>query len=427
MKKNTAQKRIFFGWPLTVVLGLLYFMSSGFVLSTATIINPMMLKDPSMELNGTLLGAGFSIFILMQGIPAPFVGQLVAKAGARITMAIGGVIMAAGALSMAYIVRSPMLYIVCFGVLMSIGSIMAGQISVQSTVGQWFIAKRGFAMMIVMTLGGLASICAPLTVNMIVDIAGGTWQAGWYLLCGFGILIIPIALLLVKNKPADIGQFPDGSIDATAFESAKENYRVYKNTDSISYGQALKRPGFWLIALAGTGGFSAYSLTSSQGVIHFTSLGYDQSIVVGAVAFMGFAGIVGKIIVGMLADRIEPIRLIGICLCIIALAIGIASVAANIFIVYSYYICIGFSFGAISTALPTTVANYFGLTAFSKNLGTVMLTTTLISSLIPIVSGVIFDTTGSLAYAFIIVAAVALMCAVCGFLVRFPNKDKGST
>ena len=90
------EKKSFFGWPLAIVLGLMYFMSSGFVLATAQIVNPMMLQDPSMGLTGTVLGAGFSLFVLMQGLPSPIVGQLVAKKGAKFTMALGGAIMLVG-------------------------------------------------------------------------------------------------------------------------------------------------------------------------------------------------------------------------------------------------------------------------------------------------------------------------------------------
>lgn len=65
------EKKSFFGWPLAIVLGLMYFMSSGFVLATAQIVNPMMLQDPSMGLTGTVLGAGFSLFVLMQDCRRP--------------------------------------------------------------------------------------------------------------------------------------------------------------------------------------------------------------------------------------------------------------------------------------------------------------------------------------------------------------------
>lgn len=419
------EKKSFFGWPLVVVLGLMYFMSSGFVLATAQIVNPMMLQDPSMGLTGTVLGAGFSLFVLMQGLPSPLVGQLVAKKGAKFTMAVGGVIMLVAALAMIFVVKSAILYFIFFGVILSVSTIMVGQISVQSTVGEWFVAKRGVAMAVTMGIGGLASFAAPLVVNNIIGASGGAWQSGWYLIAVFAVISIPLALLVVKNKPADIGQVPDGSTDAAA-GGAKKPLKVYKNTGQIEYRQAIRSPYFWLIAVGSAGGFCAFSLATSQGIIHFTSLGFDTGTIVGAAAVMGIASIIGKLVIGLLADTIEPIRIIGAALVVIVIGIVCAAMATNAAMIYVYYICTGLGFGSIATNLPTTVANYFGLTAYPKNLSTTMLTTTIISSIIPIMAGALYDATGFATTAFFVTAGIVAVCAVCAFLVRIPKKEKAA-
>lgn len=419
------EKKSFFGWPLVVVLGLMYFMSSGFVLATAQIVNPMMLQDPSMGLTGTVLGAGFSLFVLMQGLPSPLVGQLVAKKGAKFTMAVGGVIMLVAALAMIFVVKSAILYFIFFGVILSVSTIMVGQISVQSTVGEWFVAKRGVAMAVTMGIGGLASFAAPLVVNNIIGASGGAWQSGWYLIAVFAVISIPLALLVVKNKPADIGQVPDGSTDAAA-GGAKKPLKVYKNTGQVEYRQAIRSPYFWLIAVGSAGGFCAFSLATSQGVIHFTSLGFDTGTIVGAAAVMGIASIIGKLVIGLLADTIEPIRIIGAALVVIVIGIVCAAMATNAAMIYVYYICTGLGFGSIATNLPTTVANYFGLTAYPKNLSTTMLTTTIISSIIPIMAGALYDATGFATTAFFVTAGIVAVCAVCAFLVRIPKKEKAA-
>lgn len=416
------EKKSFFGWPLVVVLGLMYFMSSGFVLSTAQIVNPMMLQDPSMGLNGTVLGAGFSLFVLMQGLPSPLVGQLVAKKGARFTMAIGSVIMLVAALAMIFFVKSAALYFVFFGIILSVSTIMVGQISVQSTVGQWFVAKRGVAMAVTMGIGGLASFVAPLVVNNIIGASGGAWQSGWYLIVVFAIVSLPLALLVIRNKPADIGQVPDGIALDRPGDTAVKALKVYKNAGRIEYRQAIRSPFFWLIAVGGAGGFCAFSLATSQGVIHFTSLGFDTGTIVGAAAIMGVASIIGKLVISLLADIIEPIRIIGAALVVIVIGILCAALATNDAMVYAYYICTGLGFGTIATNLPTTIANYFGLTAYPKNLSTIMLTTTIISSIIPLMAGALYDATGFATTAFFVTAGIVAVCAVCAFLVRIPKR-----
>lgn len=61
----------FYGYALVAILGFLYFCSSGIILATATIVNPLMLQDEALGMNATMLGTGFSLFVLVQGISAP--------------------------------------------------------------------------------------------------------------------------------------------------------------------------------------------------------------------------------------------------------------------------------------------------------------------------------------------------------------------
>ncbi|MEG0072095.1 MAG: MFS transporter [Raoultibacter sp.] len=416
------EKRSFYGWKLAVVVGMMYFCSGDAVLPTATIVNPLMLQDPDMHMTGTILGAGFSLFILMQGLPGPFIGALIARKGARFTMAAGSIIMIIGAIAMILFVRTPLMYLLFFGILLSVGSIMAGLLSVQSTVGNWFVAKRGMAMTLTMGIAGIGAIIVPLIANGVVNASGGSWQSGWYLIAAFGIILIPMALFLVKNKPEDIGQFPDGAKGPITFaEKTDTPFSVYKNTETVPHRVAMKTLPFWLIALTGTGGFFAYSLATSQGVIHFTTLGFEQSLVVGAVVSMGVASLVGRIAIGSLSDRFEPLRLMTISLTVAAFGILLAAFASNEIMVYGYYLCTGFGFGAITTTLPTAVANYFGAGEFPKNLGTTMLITTLFASSIPLISGAVFDATGFCTLAFFGAFVFVVLCALSGLLVRIPK------
>ena len=198
------------------------------------------------------------------------------------TPTMGGVIMLVAALAMIFLVKSAILYFIIFGVILSVSTIMVGQISVQSTIGQWFVAKRGVAMAVTMGIGGLASFIAPLVVNSIIGASGGAWQSGWYLIAVFAVISIPLALFVVKNKPADVNQVPDGSAPDASAEGAKKPLKVYKNTGTVEYRQAIRSPFFWLIAVGGAGGFCAFSLATSQGVIHFSALGFDTGTIVGA-------------------------------------------------------------------------------------------------------------------------------------------------
>lgn len=411
---------------MAILAGIIYFCSTGCVLATATIANPLMLADESLSLNATMLSAGFSIFVLCQGIPGPLVGSVIGRMGTRFAMILGASIMVLGALAMAFVVSQPWQYLVCFGVLMSVGSVMAGQLSCQNFVGEWFFENRGRAMTIMMLLGGSGAIFVPPLVHMLIG-AIGSWQVAWGFVGACGILVVPLAAAFVRDRRDGkaAAQQGEGEIAPEELQRQRAAVRVYKTTEKISFTQVLRMPAFWLIALAGTGGYAAYTLAVSEGVLHFSAPGFSQESIVGAVATMGALGLVGTLGIGALSDRIEPVRLIGGCLIALTVAIVVAAFASNTPMVYFYYAVTGLAFGAVSVTFPTAIANYFGQTAQARNLGTGLMVTTLVASTIPVFSGAIYDSSGLLSSAFLIAAAIVAVCAVCAFMVRFP-KGEGS-
>jgi MFS family permease len=321
---------------------------------------------------------------------------------------------------MIFAMRSPIAYFIIFGITSSAATMMMGQLSVQSTVSEWFVRRRGIAMTIMMFIGASAGLFIPLGVNAVINASGGAWQAGWYVLAGLSLLMLPVPLLLVRNRPADIGQQPDGGDSAKGAEKAKPAY-VFKNKESVPFKKVLRTPALWLISLAATGGFAAYSLAVSQGIIHFGTLGLERSSLVGAVAVMGVSALCGKTCIGALADRFEPVRMIACAVLLIAVGITVAIFTTNIYMAYLFYILLGFGFGAVNATFPTCMANYFGVGSMSKNLGTGILITTLVASTLPALSGAIYDATGYCTIAFWIAIGILIICAACGFLVRIPR------
>ena len=260
----------------------------------------------------------------------------------------------------------------------------------------------------------------PPVIEAIIGATGGSWRGGWYLLIGLSVVMIPVAFFLVKDKPSDVGQLPNGSATVDDIAHQRKTFKVFKNEHSLPFAKAVRTPAFWLISLAATGGFAAYSFASSQGVIHFTTVGLDRALIVAGVSVMGGAGLVGKVVMGSLSDRIEPVRLVSASAFLIAAGTLVAAVASNPATMYAYYFCTGFGFGAISATLPTAIASYFGASSFSKNLGAGIFITTLIASTLPLIGGTLFDATQSCTTAFFLAAGVVATCAACGLFVQFP-------
>lgn len=170
-----AEKKNFYGWILLVAIGIMFLCSSGFILVGASVVNPLMMADSSMNMNATLMGLGFTLFVLCQGIPAPLIGQFITKYGQKKTFIVGGLLLIIGGLLMAFVVKTTIGYLIAFGVILSIGSQMAGQVTMQTSVSAWFVQKRALAMSIATVIGAIGSFISPRILNSIVA-STGRWQ-----------------------------------------------------------------------------------------------------------------------------------------------------------------------------------------------------------------------------------------------------------
>jgi MFS family permease len=423
-KMANTKPKLFFGWFLAVVLGFMFFMANGSLLTSAAISNPLM--GESLHMSASELGLGVTLVILAYGLGAPIIGFIISRIGARWTQVIGGCLMILGASGLAFIVKSPLLYYVYFTVL-GVSTIMVGQLSVETTVSAWFVRYRGIAMSLTMAIGGLGAFVSPLIANALITGAGFDWRAAWYFFIGTGALAIVLALFVVRNRPQDIDLQPDGISEEDWRRARKSSTRttrpvVYKYLEKDECVSALRTPRFWLIACIGTAGFLFYSLSTGVSTLHFASIGIDRMAIVGGVSSMGLSMLVGKLVCGVISDRIEPVRILAFCDAIIAIAVLTSVLIPSFVSVYIFYSAAGFAYGGIVPCLPTAVANHFGAKAMPKNIGMVMCVGGLTSAAVPIAGGMLFDLIGSYAPVFIGVASIATLCAIMGFLLKIPEE-----
>ena len=77
------EQRKFIGWRVAVATAFLYALLGNFGLAAAQLAIPAMPLDPAVAMNRSMIGLGFTVFILMQGLPGPLIGKFIAKYGAR--------------------------------------------------------------------------------------------------------------------------------------------------------------------------------------------------------------------------------------------------------------------------------------------------------------------------------------------------------
>ena len=68
---------------------------------------------------------------------------------------------------------------------------------------------------------------------------------------------------------------------------------------------------------------------------------------------MGGVSLLGKLLLGMVSDRIEPIRLIVASTVILVVGILAGAAAQNEAMLFAFYVCVGFGFGGVNAVFPT--------------------------------------------------------------------------
>ena len=244
------------------------------------------------------------------------------------------------------------------------------------------------------------------------------------------LIALVIAFFFMKDKPADVGQMPDGmpvateGADPLAQASKNTVSSVYKNMHSETSKEALRRLPFWLIWLGTFSVFVALNMAVSSGVLYFSGLGLDTGVVAGAVAVQGIAAVAVNLVIAPLADRVEPARILGVCALLTALGAFLAFICGpgDVALLYAYYILLGIGFGGNTSVMPTAFANYFGIEHFPKIMGIVLLLLSVFSALVPLIAGAIFDATGTYVAMFLAVAVVGVVGGFASLLVPFPKK-----
>ncbi|MBO0709281.1 MAG: MFS transporter, partial [Candidatus Dormibacteraeota bacterium] len=230
------ERRMYRGWPIVAALGLVTIVSYG----TTQYLFGVLVDPVTRTLGGNRaqLASAYSIALVVAAVAGLGVGRVVDRIGARLLLCTGGAVNAATLLLLSRTGSLPAFAAVWAG---------GGGIAMALTqypltfvvVANWFDRRRPAAMALLTTIGGLSSpIMIPLS-GWLVHAHG--WRTAVALLALPAALTIPLALVLVRRRPEDLGLTPDGATGAGR----------QTPSSGLTLAVALRRPAFWLITLGG--------------------------------------------------------------------------------------------------------------------------------------------------------------------------------
>ncbi|MEH3107842.1 MAG: MFS transporter [Sphingomonas fennica] len=347
--------------------------------------------EAAIGLSRTALGGAFFLSTIALAFALPLVGWLVDRFGPRVPAAGGAVALAGGFWAMGTIVRDVPGYLAAMA---AIGLLAACSAPVAWTraVNAVFAKERGLALGLTQLGIGIAAMVVPPVLAGIVANQG--WQAGYRTLALIALAGVVPALAL-----------PRGETHATAV------------TPAVA-GSADDRRTFLLLLAA----FGAMALAFAGLLPHFVPMLREAGMppqTAGAVAgLIGASVIVSRIVVGWLADRIEPPRIAAVCcaLCALgclALAIGGAGLA------WVGALALGTAMGAEADLVGYLTARYFGLARYGRLYAIQYASFMLMAGLSPLWVGALADRGGG--YVMPLLVTVAGLAAAAALFLRLPK------
>jgi MFS family permease len=399
-------KRPFYGWKLVAVLFVLDFLNMGFPFFGGAVINTYLLKQIPMA-RGTY-GWGFSLFNLMIGVASLVAAATILKWSAKVSFVIGSGLIVVGALWLALFATKPWHYLVAFGVVVGTGVSFSTLVPVTTVAARWFKRYRARAMAIPLSASGFGGIVGAPLLNKMLTANGGNWRQAWFLVAGVAVLSAIVAVLFVKERPEDLGQVPDGIAEVTDWHKSPAT-----KIDAAEWlpGQAYRTYPYWMIFIGGIACQFPYFFFVPHWIPHLRSLNIDAATAAWALGFLTMGGILGRLIGGWLMDKITAryAFMMGLC-CYLAGSVLAMTVPADpvpmAFLAAAFY---GTAFGWSFVCLNAITARFYGLKAYPKLNGMMLLLTGVACSPAPFVGGRIFDRFGNYTAAFELNMAVAVI------------------
>jgi OFA family oxalate/formate antiporter-like MFS transporter len=353
----------------------------------------------------------YAICVGVFAISMVFAGRAQDRLGPRVVASVGGALCGIGMIVASFGTPNSMLPItIGFGVLTGVG-IGLGYAAATPAAVKWFPAQRkGLITGIVVAGFALASVyIAPLTKFLLQSYG----VSGSFRFLGIGFLVVTVGLAqLLVNPPAGyvaVGSRPAADGKAQAAAASEYDWR-----------QMLRTPQFVLLWLM----FACSAFAGLMIIGHMAKIaalqmsGLDLGFLLVAVLAIGNA--LGRVVAGIVSDKIGGIRTLLIVFVAQAVMMGALAFSHTVATLVPVAAAVGFCYGANLSLFPSTTAGFFGTKNLGVNYGLVFTAWGVGGVFGSMVAGSIVDSAGSYGLAYAIAAGLCVLAAGLTFATKPP-------
>lgn len=291
-----------------------------------------------------------------------------------------------------------------FYLISALGYMCGGPLPNQVLISRWFTTTRGKAMGIAYLGIGFGGMLVPQVAKKL------NLEFGWHQsLMLLGILMILIAfpmIWFVSDNPEDTKNKPQNE------------------TPKVPLGTILKGWPFYLLLIGSICSIGAVAGTSQNLKLFFSiDLKYTQQQSANVISLVLAASIIGRLLMGWLADRIPKKYVMILIYAIVAGSIPLLYLASTPGVIYLFAFIFGIGLGGDYMIIPLMAAELFGVKVMGRIMGIILTFDGLSEAFSPMMVGSMRDKGGNYANGFatlMVLGAIGIIAV--SFLPKENNK-----
>jgi len=331
-------------------------------------------------------------------------GGLSDRFGPRIVVSLSSILVVTG-YCLTALVHSPWQLFLFYGIMIGVG-MGAMFVPLLSMTARWFNARRNLMTGLVSSGVGVGMLCISPYIAHLIN--GHGWRNSFVIMGIFIFAVTIIAAQFLKRDPSSMGTVPYGESPHT-FKSQAQGH---------SYQEALQTRQFWVFFAV----VFCFGMVSMSYNVHIVpdaiNSGMRPTLAADIMAVTGAMFVISRVVLGTLADRHGNKPVLIFCFIVAAAAFFFITVIHVHWAFFLLALLIGITQGGVGTSQSPVVASLFGLRSHGLILGSIGLGSTMGAALGPLLSGYIFDFTGSYHWALFMCAIASLFALAFACLIK---------
>jgi len=409
VKRFLENERLFYGWHIVAGAFIILFFNSGARYAFGVMFKPMIEEFGWSRGSVSLV---FFVNMIVFALALLINGRLYDRYGPKWVIVVSTLFISSG-FALTSTIQSIGQFFLSYGVLAAIGVAGTAVPLIATITSRWFEKRRGLAISLALSGNSLGHFALVPLFSLFILSFG--WRA-LYLSIGIIMLIVnlPIAFLVIRGDPHHLGLKPLGEGE-DRFGNRELQRNPFSPNDNQDFGlkQAMKTRSYWLFVvimfICGGGDYFA----TTHLIPMATDYGVSSQTAGNMLGWYGLMSLAGILVAGPAADRFgnkAPIVLTFVLrffLCLLALQYK------TLHSLYLFALLFGFTHLITAPLTPMLIGKLYGVRSIGLLTGFVNTIHFLGGGFWAYLAGVIFDETGSYQLAFLLLAAMAAVAALC--------------